>query len=71
MAKSLTRFLSAFDELTWCVYCASFVLLGNCWNVLIGAPAKVTLVYAAVSGAFASISLVTAMCRRVLRTRPK
>ena len=68
MPKPLERYLAAFGELGWCVMCASVVLLGNGWNVLIGAPAQVTLAYAAVSSAFATVSLVVAMSRQVKQT---
>ena len=68
---SLTRCLTTFGELGWCVMCASVVLLGNGWNVLIGVPAQVTLGYAAVSSAFATVAIVTAMCRQTLQTLAK
>ncbi len=65
MQNPLTRYLTAFGELGWCVNCASVVLLGNVWNVLICAPAQVTLAYASVSSAFATVSLVAALCRQL------
>lgn len=64
---SLTRSLSAFGEYSWCTVCASVVLLGHVWNVLIGAPEKVLMAYVMISFPVAFVILVSAARQRGLR----